>query len=74
MGEPVFLCGFWPEVKLLTQASTEDSWTLTGKSDSVSSGGIAPFSGFLVHTRSCVCVCVCVCVCAFQESFFPSFV
>ena len=40
---------------LSTHTSTRDSWTLTGKSDSVSCGVIAPFSRFLVHTRFCLC-------------------
>ena len=39
----------------LTHASTRDSWTLTGKSGSVSCGVTAPFSWVLVHTRFCVC-------------------
>ena len=34
---------------LLTHASTGDSWTLTGKSGSVSCGVTAPFSWVLVH-------------------------
>ena len=42
-----------------TQASSRDSWTLTGKSGSVSCGVTAPFSWVLVHTRF---------FCAFQES------
>ena len=33
----------------------EDSWTLTGKSGSVSCGDTAPFSWLLVHTRFCLC-------------------
>ena len=33
----------------------EHSWTLTGKSGSVSCGVIAPFSGILVHTRFGLC-------------------
>ena len=36
-------------------ASTRDSWTLTGKSGSVSCGVTAPFSLVLVHTRFCLC-------------------
>ena len=36
-------------------ASTEDSWTLTAKSGSVSCGVTAPFSWFLVCTRFCLC-------------------
>ena len=39
----------------LTHASTGDSWTLTGKSGSVSCGITAPFSWVLVHTRFCLC-------------------
>ena len=35
---------------LLTQVSTRDSWTLTGKSGSVPWGVTAPFSCVLVHT------------------------
>ena len=40
---------------LLTHASARDSWTLTGKSGSVSCGVTAPFSWVLVHTRFCLC-------------------
>ena len=32
-----------------------DSWTLTGKSGSVSYGVTAPFSWVLVHTKFCLC-------------------
>ena len=39
----------------LTQASTRDSWTLMGKSGSVSCGVTAPFSCVLVGTRFCSC-------------------
>ena len=39
----------------LTHTSTGDSWTLPGKSGSVSCGVTAPFSGVLVHTRFCLC-------------------
>ena len=39
----------------LTHASAGDSWTLTGKSGSVSCGITAPFSWVLVHTRFCLC-------------------
>ena len=39
----------------LTQASTGDSWTLMGKSGSVSCAVTAPFSWVLVHTRFCLC-------------------
>ena len=40
---------------LLTHASPGDSWTLTGKSGSVSYGVTAPFSWVLVHTRFYLC-------------------
>ena len=39
----------------LTHASAGDSWTLTGKSGSVSCGVTAPFSWVLVCTRFCLC-------------------
>ena len=39
----------------LTHTSTRDSWTLMGKSGSVSCGVTAPFSWVLVHTRFCLC-------------------
>ena len=39
----------------LTHASTGDSWTLPGKSGSVSSGVPAAFSWVLVHTRFSLC-------------------
>ena len=45
-----------------THASARDSWTLTGKSESVSCGITAPFSWDLVHTRV---------FCALQESVSP---
>ena len=38
-----------------TQASAGDSWTLTGKSGSVSCGITAPFSWALVLTKFCLC-------------------
>ena len=38
-----------------THASARDSWTLTGKSGSVSCGVAALFSWVLVHTRFCLC-------------------
>ena len=41
---------------LSTHASAGDSWTLTGKSGSVSCGVTAPFSWVLVHTRFCLCL------------------
>ena len=41
---------------LLTHASARDSWTLPGKSGSVSCGVTAPFSWVLVHTRFCLCL------------------
>ena len=40
---------------LLTLASTIDSWTLMGKSGSVSCGVTVPFSCILVHTGFCLC-------------------
>ena len=39
----------------LTHASPRDSWTLPGKSGSVSCGVTAPFSWVLVHTSFCLC-------------------
>jgi len=39
----------------LTHTSARDSWTPTGKSESVSCGVIAPFSWVLVHTSFCLC-------------------
>ena len=50
----------------LTHASTRDSWTLTGKSGSVSWRVTAPFSWVLVHARFFFFVCVCV-----YHSLFP---
>ena len=47
----------------LTHASAGDSWTLPGKSESVSCGVTAPFSWVLTCTRS---------VCAIQESVSQS--
>ena len=38
-----------------THTSAGDSWTLMGKSGSVSCGVSAPFSCVLVHTRFCLC-------------------
>ena len=38
-----------------THDSARDSWTPTGKSESVSCGVIAPFSWVLVHTSFCLC-------------------
>ena len=38
-----------------THASAGDSWTLTGKSGSVSCGVTAPFSWVQVRTRFCLC-------------------
>ena len=38
-----------------THTSAGDSWTLMGKSGSVSCGVTAPFSWVLVHTRFCLC-------------------
>ena len=40
---------------LPTHASAADSWTLTGKSGSVSCGITAPFSWVLVCARFCLC-------------------
>ena len=40
---------------LPTHTSDGDSWTLPGKSGSVSCGVTAPFSWILVHTRFCLC-------------------
>ena len=40
---------------LSTYASTRDTWTLTGKSGSVTCGVTASFSWVLVHTRFCLC-------------------
>ena len=46
----------WPCGRpLSTYASVRDSWTLTGKSGSVSYGITVPFSWVLVHTRFCLC-------------------
>ena len=39
----------------LTHASAGDSWTLIGKSGSISCGVTAPFSWFLVCARFCLC-------------------
>ena len=39
----------------LTHASAGDSWTLKGKSESVSCGVTSPFSWVLVSTRFCLC-------------------
>ena len=39
----------------LTHTSAGDSWTLLGKSGSVSCGVTAPFSWALVHTTFCLC-------------------
>ena len=38
-----------------THASTRGSWTLTGKSGSVSCGVTDPFSWVLMHTSFCLC-------------------
>ena len=46
----------WPCSRPLpTHTSARDSWTLTGKSGSVSCGITAPFSWVLVCTRFCLC-------------------
>ena len=42
-----------------THASAGDSWTLTGKSGSVSCGVTAPFHCVLVHTRVCFSSVLC---------------
>ena len=52
-----------PCIQYSGHASMGDSWTLTGKSGSVSCGVTAPFSWVLVSTRTFVC--------AFQESVSP---
>ena len=39
----------------MTHASARASWTLTGKSESVSCGVTAPFSWVLMHTSFCLC-------------------
>ena len=39
----------------LAHTSAGDSWTLPGKSGSVSCGVTVPFSWILVHTRFCLC-------------------
>ena len=44
-------CSRWPP----THISARDSWTLLGKSGSVSCGITAPFSWVLVCTRFCLC-------------------
>ena len=46
----------WPHCRPpLTHISAGDSWTLTGKSGSVSCGITVPFSWVLVHTKFCLC-------------------
>ena len=40
---------------LLTHTSTGDSWTITGKSGSISCGITASFSWVLVHPSFCLC-------------------
>ena len=46
----------WPYSRALTtHASAGNSWTLMGKSESVSCGVTAPFSWVLVHTKFCLC-------------------
>ena len=46
----------WPCSRpLLTHASAADSWTLIGKSGSVSFGDTVPFSWLLVCMRFCLC-------------------
>ena len=54
-----------------THATTGDSWTLTGKSGSVSCEVTAPFSWVLLHTRFCLCpprVCSPV-LCTFRQLY-----
>ena len=54
--------GPWPYSRpLFTHVSARDSWTLTGKSGSVSCGVTAPFSWVLVH----------IVFCTLQESVSP---
>ena len=48
-----------PCIQYSGHASMGDSWTLTGKSGSVSCGVTAPFSWVLVHTRFCLHPFVC---------------
>ena len=43
------------QATLPTHASARDSWTLMGKSESVSCGVTVPFSWVLVHIRFCLC-------------------
>ena len=65
---PLALTAQWPQACIRpppTHASAGDSWTLLGKSGSVSCGVAAPFSWVLVHTRS---------ACACQESVSQSWV
>ena len=46
----------WPCSRPLpTHTSAKDSWTLTGKSGSVSCGVTAPFSWVFMQTRFCLC-------------------
>ena len=50
----------WPHgMPLSIHTSTRDSWTLTGKSGSLSCGVTTPFTWLLMHTRT---------FCALQES------
>ena len=51
----VLLYSVLPALPWATHTSTGDSWTLPGKSESVSCGVTAPFSWVLVHTRLCLC-------------------
>ena len=48
----------------LTHTSARDSWTLMGKSGSISCVVTVPFSWVLVHTRFCLCPS--------RDSFLPS--
>ena len=52
-------CAQWPQPcsrPPLTHASTRDSWTLMGKSESASCRVTAPFFWVLVHTKFCLCL------------------
>ena len=58
----------WPCSRpLLTHISARDSWTLTGRSGSVSCGSLLLSPG----SWCTQVLCVCVCVCALQESISP---
>ena len=53
--QPGMLHSVPPTLQPATHTFARDSWTLTGKSESVSCGVTAPFSWVLVHTRFCLC-------------------